>query len=313
MERGQYRGMKRLYHYTPMLILTIITTALMIVTEALVLCNTMVFNTDFYVWIVSESGADNALYNELETYFKQLSSPTGIPSEVYTKSLEKKNVSLTAKKLVKMSLDYTFGKTNTKPVVSYDYTQFESDVTEYIENYTEANHIEKDADYYTFIDNTINVAEKKMDSSFDIMMTQKLAESSIPSLTRRFVPSINIMLGVCVGVMVGFMLLMYYVDRHHPFDLPYWLGTILFSGSAIFLIPSIYCRATGYFDGFFMEEQSLYYAITGSIYGVIDRVILVNSILFAFGVVLMIFAQIIHVFRVKDAKEQARLRAEEED
>ena len=49
-------------------------------------------------------------------------------------------------------------------------------------------------------------------------------------------------------------------------------------------------------------KESVYYALTGAIYGVTDRLILVNCILFALGLVLIIFTQIIHVFRVRDAK-----------
>ncbi|MBQ8965924.1 hypothetical protein [Ruminococcus sp.] len=294
--------MKNLYHYTPMLILTMLASVVMVLVQLLVFCNTMVFDTDYYVWTISDSGSDTALYNELNAYFSQLSKATGVPQEVYTKSLTKESVSVAAKRLAKMSLDYTFGRSNAKPVVQYDYTQFEKDVTDYIEKYSDANNIEKDSEYYSFIDNTIYVAEKKMDATFDIMMTQQLAESSIPSVTRRLVSSLNILMGVGILVLVGLICLMWYVDRHHPFDMPYWIGCILMCGSALLLIPTLYVRFTGYFDGLFMEEESVYYAITGALYGVTNRMILVNSIMFALGFVLLIFTQVIHVFRVKDAK-----------
>lgn len=303
MERGQNRGMKRLYHYTPMLILAIFTTMVMVAGQLLMFCNTMVFNTDHYVNVISESGADDALYDELDTYFARLSAPTGgIPKEVFTKSLDKKTVSLTAKKLTKDSLDYTFGKSNTKPSLDYDFAPLERDITEYIENYSESHQIEKDAEYYTIIDNTVNVAEKKLETGFDIMMARKLSQSSVPSITRRLVPSLDIMLGVCVVTLVGLLGLMFYIDRHHPCDMPYWIGTILFGGSSLLLIPTVYCRATDYFDGLFIDDQSVFCALTGALYSITDRIILVNVILFALGIVLIVFAQVIHVFRVRDAR-----------
>ena len=294
--------MKKLYHYTPMLILTIFAAIFMLLTELLAFCQTMVFNTDYYVWSISNSGADKALYNEIDTYFRQFSIPTAIPKEVYTKSLDENTVSVTAKRLTKASFDYIFGNSTKKPEVKYDYTQFETDVTDYIEKYSEANNIVKDAEYYTFIDNTINVAEKKVEASFDIMMAQKLADSSITSVSRRVVPQVNNILIGCSAVLLILLGIMVYIDRHHPFDLPYWVGVVMFVSSALLLIPSVYCRYTGYFDGLFMQDESVYYAITGSIYGVMDRIILVNCILFALGLVLIVFAQIIHIFRVRDAK-----------
>lgn len=294
--------MKKLYHYAPMLILAIVTTIVAVVAEILVFSNTMVFNTDYYVWMISKSGADTALYNEIDEYFGQYSSPTGIPKEVYTKSLDKKNVSVTAKKLVKSSLAYMFGKSLVKPEVEYDFTAFETDVTEYIENYSDANNIEKDKEYYTFIDHTIDSAEKKVTSTFDILMVKKLSESPKSAIFKKIVPQLSVAMGLALLVFVGLIGLMWYIDRHHPFDMPYWIGTIFFACSIIFLIPCVYCRFTGYFDGLFMEDPSIYYAITGSIYGVTDRLILVNGILLALGIVLIIFAQVIHVYRVRDAR-----------
>ncbi|SFD33969.1 hypothetical protein SAMN02910406_03702 [Ruminococcus albus] len=294
--------MKRLYHYRPMLVLAIFASLFAVLTEALIFCSTMVFNTDYYVWTISNSGADKALYHELDDYFNQYSSPTGIPKEVYTKSLNEEKVSATAKKLTRSSLEYMFGRSLAKPEVDYDYTDFENDVTEYVEKHAEANNIEMDKEYYAFIDNTIDVAEKKVNSSFDILMAKKLATSSSSSVLKRIVPELSLGIGICIVVLAVLLGLMFYIDRHHPFDMPYWFGTIFFACGALFLIPSLYCRLTGYFDGLFMEDQSIYYAITGAIYGVTNRLILVNGILFALGIVLMIFAQVIHIFRVREAK-----------
>jgi hypothetical protein len=285
-----------------MLTLAFFATIFAVLTEIVIFCITMVFNTDYYVWTISESGSDKALYNEIDEYFGQYSAPTGIPKEVYTNSLDEEKVSSTAKDLARSSLDYMFGKSLAKPEVYYDFTDFETDVTEYIEKYSEANNIEKDKEYYTFIDNTIDVAEKKVVSTFDVLMVKKLATSSSPSVLRKIVPELSLAMGICVVVLVGLIGLMFYIDRHHPFDMPYWIGTILFACGALFLIPSIYCRYTGYFDGLFMEDPSIYYAITGAIYGVLEKLILVNSILLGLGVVLMIFAQVIHIFRVREAK-----------
>ena len=298
--------MKRLYHYTPMLIISMITTVVMIIAELLAFCNTMVCDTDYYVWVISDSGADEALYNELDEYFTQLPNATDIPKEVYTKSLDKKKVSSSAKQLVKASMDYTFGKSNKKPEVKYDYTQYEIDVTEYIETYSEANNIEKDSEYYSLIDNTLYVTERKIDSSLDVLMAKKIADSSLPSITRRLVPSLSIFMGISVVLLLMLVGLMCYVDREHLFDVPYWVGSVMFCGSALLLVPTAYCRMTGYFDGLFLENESIYYAITGAIYGITDRVMLVNAGIFALGILLIIFTQVIHLFRVREAKRQTR-------
>lgn len=305
MERGRDKGMKRLYHYRPMLALAIFASLFAVLTEALIFCHKMVFNTDYYVWTISSSGSDKALYDEIDEYLGQYSDPTGIPKEVYTKSLDEEKVSVTAKKLTRSSLDYMFGKSLSKPDVDYDFTEFENDIIEYVEKDADDRGIEKDKDYYASIDNTIDIAEKKINSTFDVLMAKKLALSSSTSVFRKIVPELSLGIGICVFVLAVLLGLMFYIDRHHPFDMPYWFGTLFFSCSGVFLIPSLFCRFTNYFDGLFMENKSVYYAITSAIYGVTDRLILVNGILFGMGIVLIIFAQVIHIFRVREAKSRS--------
>ncbi|MBP3797503.1 MAG: hypothetical protein J6I46_07000 [Ruminococcus sp.] len=294
--------MKKLYHYTPMLILTILASIALIATEMIAFGKNIVFNPDYYVWMITKSGADTALYNDITEYFTQLSAPTGIPEEVYNNSIDEHNVSVTAKQLTKTSLEYTFGKSNTKPEINYDYTQLEKDITEYIEKYSDANGIEKDSEYYSLIDQTIHTAEVKLEGSFDIMMAQKLANSSAPQSLRRIVPALDIAMIVCGVITIALIALMFYINRHHLFDMVYWIGTILFCGGGMLLIPTVFFKVTKYFDGFFLTDESLYRVATGSLYGLSDRIMMVNLVLCGFGVVLIIFAQIIHVARVRAAR-----------
>lgn len=294
--------MKKLYHYTPMLILTILAAIAMIAAELTAFCINIVFNPDYYVWMITKSGADTALYEDITDYFKQLSTPTGIPEEVYNNSIDEHNISVAAKQLTKTSLEYAFGKSNTKPVINYDYTQLETDITEYIEKYSDANGIEKDSEYYSLIDQTIHTAEVKLEGSFDIILAQKLAESSAPQSLRRIVPALNMVLGICIVILVALIALMFYINRHHMFDMVYWIGTILFCGAGMLLVPTVYFKVTKYFDGFFLTDPSLYRAATGSLYGLSDRIMMLNLVLCGFGIVLIIFAQIIHVARVRTAR-----------
>ena len=297
--------MKKLYHYRPMLTLAIFASLFAVLAEALIFCSTMVFNTRYYVWNISDSGADKALYNEINDYFDHFSDATFIPKEVYTKSFTEENVSLTAKKLARSSLEYMFGRSLAKPEVDYDFTKYENDVIEFVEKDAEERSIEKDKQYYADLENTITVSEKKVNSSFDIYMFKQLATGSNVSVLKRLVPELSTAIGIVFAAFIIMVGLMIYIDRHHPFDMPYWFGTIFFACGGVFLIPCLYLRFTGYFDGLFMEDQSIYYAITGAIYGVLDKLILVNSILVALGLVLIVFAQIIHIFRIRAAKSRS--------
>jgi len=293
--------MKKLYHYAPMLILTIFTSLFFVLMQLTLFGNSTVFDPAYYVKVITDSGSDDALYDEINAYFSQLSKATGIPQETYMKSFTKEKVSKAARKLTIGSMEYVCGEIAEKPVSGFDFTEYEADVTDYIEKYSEENKIEKDDEYYKLIDNTLKVSEKKVDSLFDVMMTERLASSGVTSISRKVVPKLNILIIGSIVLVAIFLGMMWYVDRHHPFDMLYWGGAVLFSSAGLLLIPTLYIRFTGYFDGLFLDQKSVYYAITGALYGVTDRIILVDLILLAVGILLIVFAQIVHNIRIRNA------------
>ncbi len=305
--------MKKLYHYPSMLILSIIASLFFVAALLLTYVTQVMLDPKFYLDVISEYHVDEALYDEVDTYFRQYSVPTEIPQEVFMKGFDKQELARTARHIAKLSLDYILDPKAEEPKAEYDFTAFEKSVNDYYESYAEANSIEKTDEYYSYKARTISIAEDKVNSLLDVMLVYKISGTSKAKLVHRFSPFIKWAAVGSAVMLVIILIVMFIINRHHTADMPYWLGVIMFSGSGLLLIPSIYFRATGFFDGFFMTQPTVYRSFTGVIYKFIDSMIRINAVICGIAVLLIILAQIIHVVRKHKAiKEIEKERLEEE-
>lgn len=290
--------MKKLHNYPSMLGFTLLACLLMITAELCILCKSTLMKPEFYMDNIRESKADEAICGELDAYFTQLQNPTDIPKEVFVKSMTYDKISGSAKQLAKASILYIIGRSASKPEVQYDFDAFENDITQYVESFSEENGIKKDDEYYKLIDNVVDAGETQIKSRLDVMMLKQLADSPAASGIRKLAP--NIVIGIVMSLicLAAVIFAMYIIDKEHPFDLFYWVGCTMFASAAVLLAPSLYLKISGFFDGFFVENESIYLAMTGLLYGVIDKVITANIVIGALGIIMMVAAQVIHKIRV---------------
>lgn len=286
--------MKKLYHYTPMLILSLITAFILMIFEISAFISQTLFKPQIYSDTMGKGSISQTIYDELDEYFKQYSAPTGIPHEVFTKSLDKKKLSNAAYALLTDSLSYLTNPDAPKPQVTYDFTQLESDITEYIENYSEQNEIEKDEEYYSLIDSTITTAKEQIENKLDIMMLYTLSQTGFASKLHKYAGMVNIGMTASAILLAVLLSLMVFIDRHHPRDFPYWTGSIMFCSSAVILVPAIYLKKTRFFDGFFMRSEHIYRTVTGLFSEILDKIIFSQTIILAIGVFLIILTLVIH-------------------
>lgn len=291
--------MKKLHNYPSMLGFSALACILMIAAQLSMICRSTLLKPEFYMENIKQSKADEAVYNELDAFFTQLQSPTDIPKEVFTKSMTMDNVSGSTRQLAKSSILYITGKSASKPEVVYDFEELEGDITQYIESYSDENGIEKDDEYYKLINKTIETCETRIKAKLDVMMLKKFSETPAVNGIRKLAPCINIAIVMTVIFILAVILAMYITDKHHPFDLLYWVGCSIFASSMVMLVPSFYLKHTGFFDGFFVENESIYRAMTGMLYSITDKIYSVNLVLAAAGIVMMTATQIIYMIRVR--------------
>lgn len=299
--------MKKLYHFTPMILLTILLVILLMLTEAALYVKTVIFKTDIYADAMNEKEVAQAMFDEINTNFGYYIGPTGIPQEVFTSAYTKDELYTASFKLLTDSLAYITDKEKPKPVVTYDFSKIEKSITDYIEKDADARGIDKNnKEYKAMIASTVKLAKDQITSRLDVMMLYKLSSTSPAKTLHNHSELIGIAVWILIGAVIIILAIMIYIDRHHPRDLPYWAGTALVVSSGAILVPAVFLRATDYFESFFIKSEYIYRTVTGFFEIVLNDIIVFETVMLVIGLLLIISTQVIHVLYVRSLKKKHR-------
>ena len=298
--------MKKLYHFTPMVILSLFASIFVILGEACIFLHGTMLDPDIYYEAMNEKNVSQAMYDELATYFVSLSNASGIPVEVFTDPLDKDELYTAAFKLLQESINYLKDENAPLPSVNYDYSKLENSITEYVEKHAKEHNIEMNAEYKKLLKNTIDTAKEQVQDRFDTMMLYTMSKTSFAEKLHKHSGLLGIGRFVFMGLAVILVAFMVVIDRHHPRDYPYWAGLIMMVSSGFWLIPSIYLKATDYFSAFFIQNEYIKRTVTGMFEIALDRTIRLHLILLIIGVVLIISTLIIHYGYIHYLKKQHR-------
>lgn len=290
---------KKLYHYAAMTVLTVFSVMVLLAAEACAFVNYVILDEAIYSEAIGRYGVAEAAYDQLVEYFTQYEAPTGIPAEVFTDAISEEDIIAASYRLTVDSVDYLSGRADSQPEITYDFTELEESVRNYIEEYSEENDIEKDSDYYELIDNTIAVSEAQISGRLDAMMLYTLSTSTAGSSLNGLLPYVKPAMFGLAAVFALLVVLMFIINRNHLRDMPYWCGSIMFCSSAAILIPVIYLKKTAYFDSFIISTEHIYKAITGLANSCLEHIISAQSTVMIIGVVLIVSTLIIHSLYVR--------------
>ena len=291
--------MKRLYHYSAMLVLTILSIISLLFFEVSAYTEFVLFQPQIYYESMVNSRVDEIIYNDLVEYFQGFSGPTGIPAEVFTAPLDKQELFEASYWLTVDSLIYLVDDSASEPTINYDFSKVENYVDAYIEQYSEYNNIPKDENYYQLIQNTHQTIESQIKGQLDVALLNKLALSGYRPNVRDYYAKLQIKTIVSGILLVFFIAAMIIVDRKHPRDLPYWFGVTLVTTSVIILAPALYLDKINYFDNFFMRSDNVYNTVTNVCHYVLSNVINSETMILIFGVFLILLTIIVHLFYIK--------------
>ena len=287
--------MKKLYHFVPMLILSLFAVIFVILAEACIFVDSTLLDSDIYMQAMNEKNVTQSMYDELCVYFESLSHATGIPTNVYTDPLDKEELYTTSFKLLQESINYLKDKNAPKPSVNYDYSKVEKSITEYIVKHAEENNITIDKEYRKLIENTVNTAKTQIESRFDVMMLYTLSKTSGAEVLHNNSWLIGIGSLVFIGLAVILLVFMVIIDRHHPRDFPYWAGLIMAVSGGFWLVPAMYLKFSDFFGTFAIRNEYIYNTVTGMFGIALDHIIRLQMIIAIIGLVLIISTQIIHL------------------
>lgn len=291
--------MKRLYHYPSMLILNILAVFALLIFEMSMFVRLVLFKPDIYSEMIGRENIGGIVYDEITEYLTWFSAPTGIPPEVYNDPIDKAAIVDGAYALTRDSIAYLSDPNAPDPIISFDFTAVDKNITDYIVNYSQSNEIAMDDEAKKLIDNTLGVVHQQIENRLDVLMLYKLSTSSYGKTLHTYAGVIKMVMigsGVLLAAIAALML---FIDRRHPRDLPYWFGTILFCSSLTALVPSLYLKWTKYFDGFFIRSEHIYKSVTNLCWMLLERIIDFQFVMLLLGVALILLTIIIHMFYLK--------------
>ncbi|MBR1393658.1 MAG: hypothetical protein IJ561_07465 [Ruminococcus sp.] len=296
--------MKRLYHYVPMLLLSIFVIILIILAEAVFFTRHTLLDAEIYKSAMDQKSVSTAMHGELVRYFTSLSSATGIPPEVFNDPLDEDELYTASYSLLKSSLNYLTDKDAPKPESNYDFSKLEKSITDYVENDAQERGIEKDEEYQKLLDNTISIADQQVASRLDMILLKELSNTGVGEKIHKYsswlMPIFWVLVGLAALLVVGMVI----IDRHHPRDLPYWAGIIIAVSGGAYLLPAYILHKTGYFSTFFIKNEYIHNTVTGAFEISLNRIIKVQLIVLIIGLLLVISAQVIHVLYLRHLKKQ---------
>ena len=143
--------------------------------------------------------------------------------------------------------------------------------------------------------------EQAIESDLDVMLLSHINKPNGISTKLKdllvLARKIRIALIATAVILIGVMAA---VNRKHICGLLYWVGTSLFCSSMLILVPCAILKGTKYYDGLAIHNDTVYNALTRSMYGLTDSLIKLSTVTLIVAVLFMaLFALIINLTKFK--------------
>lgn len=217
----------------------------------------------------------------LESYYQTEYNATAVPPEVYLDVLSENWLRDAMELKITATYDQLHGKnTAAQP----DYSALEQSITDYFETYAAENGYEKDDSYTQKLENTIQDAEKKVDSVIDVYHLGTLEKAGIWHKVQVLSKPLWLLFGggVVLTLVLAAVLL---VLRNHPL---YWIGSGLFTDGVLLTLPAAAILGSGVISRFSLKDAAVYSVFTGTMKALVLGVLIFGGISLAAGLVLLI-------------------------
>ena len=217
----------------------------------------------------------------LESYYQTEYNATAVPPEVYLDVLSENWLRDAMELKITAAYDQLHGKnTAAQP----DYSALEQSITDYFETYAAENGYEKDDSYTQKLENTIQDAEKKVDSVIDVYHLGTLEKAGIWHKVQVLSKPLGFLFGggvvltlVLAAVLLGL--------QNHPL---YWIGSGLFTDGVLLTLPAAVILGSGVISRFSLKDAAVYSVFTGTMKALVLGMLIFGGILLAAGLVLLI-------------------------
>ena len=295
---------KKLYNYLPNLIISLFLAFIFLVLSLLFAADNIFFEPSTYTDSRHKINIEDTAYDEIQTYCEQQYAYTGVEADTLKKSVNKTDVSNAIYSYVEDTFSYILGKQSELPEFKIDFTFLEKNISDDYTKWAEKEGVEYTQELENIKQKTIKNAEQAIESDLDVMLLSHINKPNGISTKLKnllvLARKIRIALIAVATVLVGAMAA---VNRKHISGLLYWTGTSLFCSSMLILVPCAILKGTKYYDGLAIHNDTVYNALTKSMYGITDSLLKFSAITLVVSLLFMaIFALVINL--AKDQKKE---------
>lgn len=276
--------MKHLEKYIPNLLLTIILVFALIGVEGITFAKNQLMRSQPYIETVEKNDVALKSMNAIEKYFKDSENYSGIPADVYMSAITEEDIKRMIDMKINNAFDYINGSASKYDEMQFDFTKLEQSLSNYFAEFAEKNNVEIDDAYNQQLKKTIDTAESEISNFTDVYMLKMIEKTGAFSKLNKLYGFVNPLIYISAGLTAMFIIIIIIISRK---NFLYWISSALLCSSAIALILCLYFKLSGYLDKLVIRNDYIYSAVTGMLNGTINKYIVLQTGIFAFGIILM--------------------------
>ncbi|MDD5946300.1 MAG: hypothetical protein PUC41_00685 [Oscillospiraceae bacterium] len=237
--------------------------------------------------ILAEKNLDARVLENLTAYYTEQINTSGIPAEVYTKSLSVEQI----KGIIAQSIDNAFGYlhgTQDSVAVDADFSLLEENLTAFFKQYAEENGYQQDKAFEKSLQTAIDNAKTNVLTTADVFRFQTLYEAKVLTKLRPYVPWVGRGMLICIASSVILLALLALLHRKELKTLLYWAASALFTASLLMLVPAAVIHFSRWFDRFAVKADQIFVAVTSYLYDLTASVMIAGSVGIAIAIALWV-------------------------
>lgn len=242
---------------------------------------------------------DEKVYSELERYFKERSSASGIPADVYMDAIDTEYLG----SIIDRTIDNGFhrlrgGISSTE----LENEALEESIDRFFNDYADSIGYQKDDKFEQKLKGTKSGAYKIIGEYCDVYKFGALGSHGVLGKLSQVYTRIDlIMVGAAAAILVLLvMLLLLNLDAKS--EAVYWTGVSALIAGIIGIVPCVYLLATDYFSSFSIKQAQIYTAYTETMKLLTNTFLYTSIGVAALGAVLII---VYVIFKPKNKAQAA--------
>lgn len=226
------------------------------------------------------------IFNELESYFKDRTSSSGIPANVYTDAISESLICDIRDQQIRDG--FMFMKSGNTSDGIADLDKLDESLEQFFSSYASENGIEKDKKYDTALEKAQTSARKVVSEKCDIYKMSSLRSHGVLKKVGVIYRNLVYIIAGLFGAAAVLILLLILTCRKEKRSVLYWLGVSCLIAGAVGTIPSAILLGTGYFNSFSIKQPSVFTAYTSAMNGLTSAFMAASIAVTAVGIALLI-------------------------